>query len=60
MKTWLEYSVFELFSNRKCHELGPWLMDQRRVRSMVYWPPWPAVELTRARPSDRSGHGGLP
>jgi hypothetical protein len=55
MKKWLEYSVFELFSNRKCHGLGPWLMDQHRARSMVDRPPWPVVVLTRARPSGRSG-----
>jgi hypothetical protein len=26
---WLEYLISELFSNRKCHGLGPWLVDQR-------------------------------
>jgi hypothetical protein len=46
IEKWLEYSIFELFSNRKWHGLGPWLMDQ---------PPWPVVELTGARPSGRSG-----
>jgi hypothetical protein len=55
MKKWLEYSVFKLFSNRKWHGLGPWLMDQRRARSMVDRPPWPAVELTGSRPSRLSG-----
>jgi hypothetical protein len=28
---WLEYLIHELFSNRKCHGLGPWLVDQRRA-----------------------------
>jgi hypothetical protein len=55
MKRWLEDSVFKLFSNRKWHELGPWLMDQRRARSMVDRPPGPVVELTRVRPSGRFG-----
>jgi hypothetical protein len=54
MKKWLEYSIFELFSNRKWHGLGPWLVDQHRARSMVDRPSWPAVELIRARPSGRS------
>jgi hypothetical protein len=30
MKKWLEYSIPKLFSNRKCHGLGPWFMDQCR------------------------------
>jgi hypothetical protein len=30
MKKWLEYSIPELFSNRKCHGLVPWLVDKRR------------------------------
>jgi hypothetical protein len=30
MKKWLEYLVPELFSNRKCHGLDPWLVDQCR------------------------------
>jgi hypothetical protein len=34
--------------------LTPWLMDQRRARSMVDRPPWPATELDGARPSGRS------
>jgi hypothetical protein len=55
MKKWLEYSIFELFSNRKWHGLGPWLVDQHRVMFMVDRPPWAAVELTRARPGHRSG-----
>jgi hypothetical protein len=55
MKKWLEYSIFELFSNRKCHGLGPWLMDQRQARTMVDQPPWTVVELTGAQPSCRSG-----
>jgi hypothetical protein len=61
MKMWLEYSVFKLFSNRKWHGLGPWLMDQRRAWSMEDRPPSPAVELTgacstsRSRPRRRTG-----
>jgi hypothetical protein len=55
IEKWLEYSIFELFSNRKWHGLGPWLMDQPRVWSMVDQPPWLVVELTGARPSGRSG-----
>jgi hypothetical protein len=36
---WLEYLISELFSNRKCHGLGPWFVDQRQGgRSMG--PPW--------------------
>jgi hypothetical protein len=57
MKRWLEYSVFKLFSNRKWHGLGPWLVDQHMTLSMVDWPPWPAVELTEAWPSVAPGHG---
>jgi hypothetical protein len=26
---WLGYLISELISNRKCHGLGPWLVDQR-------------------------------
>jgi hypothetical protein len=50
MKKWLEYSIPELFSNRKCHGLGPWLMDQRRGgRSMG--PPWtPPVADGKSKP----------
>jgi hypothetical protein len=55
MKKGLEYSIFKLLSNKKWHGLGPWLVDQRRAQSMVDRPPWPAVELTGARPSGRSG-----
>jgi hypothetical protein len=55
MKKWPKYLIFELFSNRKWHGLSPWLVDQRQAWSMVDRPPWPAVELTRARPSGRSG-----
>jgi hypothetical protein len=51
MKKWLEYLVFEFFSNRKWHGLGLWLVDQRRAWSMVDRPPLLAVELTGARPS---------
>jgi hypothetical protein len=39
MKRWLEYSIPELFSNRKCHGLGPWLVDQRRG-GLSTDPPW--------------------
>jgi hypothetical protein len=49
---WLEYLVSKLFSNRKHRGLGLWCMDQRRAWSMV---DRPAMELTRARPSSRSG-----
>jgi hypothetical protein len=51
----MEYPVFKLFSIRKCCGLGPWLLDQRRARCMVDRPPWPALELTGARPSGCSG-----
>jgi hypothetical protein len=54
MKKWLKYLIFKLFSNRKWHRLDPWLVDQRRAQSMVDRPPWPAVELTGARPSGLS------
>jgi hypothetical protein len=39
MKKWLEYSIPELFSNRKCHGLGSWLVDQRRGGRST-GPPW--------------------
>jgi hypothetical protein len=55
MKKWLEYLVFELFSNRKWHGLDPWLMDQHRAQSMLDQPQWPAMELTGPRPSGCSG-----
>jgi hypothetical protein len=45
----------DLFPNRKCHGLDPWLVDQHKARSMVDRSPWPAVELTGAWPSSRSG-----
>jgi hypothetical protein len=35
--------------------LNPWLGDQRRKRSTVDQPPWPAIELDGARPSGRCG-----
>jgi hypothetical protein len=54
MKMWLEYSIFELFSNRNWHGLASWLVDKRRAWSMVDRPPWPVMELTGARPSGHS------
>jgi hypothetical protein len=35
MKKWLEYLVSELFSNRNCRGLGPWLS--------IPWLLWPIV-----------------
>jgi hypothetical protein len=35
MKKWLEYLVSELFSNRKCRGLGPWLGRPRLLWLMV-------------------------
>jgi hypothetical protein len=35
MKKWLGYLVFELFSNRKCRGLGPWLGRPRLLRLTV-------------------------
>jgi hypothetical protein len=35
MKKWLEYLVSELFSNRKCHGLGPWLGRPRLLQLTV-------------------------
>jgi hypothetical protein len=45
----------DLFCNEKCGGPSPQAVDQRRARSMVDWPAWPPMELTRARPSGRSG-----
>jgi hypothetical protein len=47
---WLEYLIFELFSNRKWLGLGPWLVDQSwGGRSMVppRTPQWPAAGARR-------------
>jgi hypothetical protein len=35
MKKWLEYLVFELFSNRKCRGLNPWLGRPRLLQLTV-------------------------
>jgi hypothetical protein len=35
MKKWLEYLISELFSNRKCHGLCPWLGRPRLLWLMV-------------------------
>jgi hypothetical protein len=51
MKKWLEYLIPELFSNRKCHGLGPWLVDQRRGGRST-GPPWTHGGADR-------GHGGV-
>jgi hypothetical protein len=51
MKKWLEYSIPELFSNMKCHGLGPWLVDQRRGGRST-GPPWTHGGADR-------GHGGV-
>jgi hypothetical protein len=53
-KTGLNFRLRFIFQWKK-HRFSPWLMDQRRARSTVDRPPWPAVELTRARSSGRSG-----
>jgi hypothetical protein len=50
MKKWLEYSIPELFSNRKCHGLSPWLVDQCRGGQST-GPPWTHGGADR-------GHGG--
>jgi hypothetical protein len=58
----LEYLIPELFANRKCHGLGPWLVDQRRGgRSMG--PSWtPPVADGKSSPElglvATPGHGG--
>jgi hypothetical protein len=50
MKKWLEYSIPELFSKRKCHGLSPWLVDQRRGGRST-GPPWTHGGVDK-------GHGG--
>jgi hypothetical protein len=61
---WLEYLILELFSNQKCHGLGPWLVDQcrgGRSTGPLWTPPVadgkssPELGLTAA-----PGHGGSP
>jgi hypothetical protein len=64
MKKWLEYSIPELFSNRKCHGLGPWLVDQRRGGRST-GPPWtPLVADGKGSPelglAAAPGHRGSP
>jgi hypothetical protein len=64
MKKWLEYSIPELFSNRKCHRLGPWLVDQRRGGRST-GPPWtPPVADGKSSPelglAAAPDHGGSP
>jgi hypothetical protein len=64
MKKWLEYSIPELFSNRKCHGLGPWLVDQRRGGRYT-GPPWtPPVADSKSSPelglAAAPSHGGSP
>jgi hypothetical protein len=67
MKKWLEYLIPKLFSNRKCHGLGPWLVHQRRGgRSMGQ--PWThggadtghGSALIGAWPLASAEHGSLP
>jgi hypothetical protein len=50
-----DFPAQDLFCKEKCGGPGPQAVNQRRARSMVDRPPWPAVELTKARPSGRSG-----
>jgi hypothetical protein len=64
MKKWLEYLIPELFSNRKCHELGPWLVDQRRGGRST-GPPWTPPMADGKGSSELGlaaalGHGGSP
>jgi hypothetical protein len=40
MEKWLEYLVSELFSNRKCRGLGPWLGRPRLLRLTVNQGAW--------------------
>jgi hypothetical protein len=61
---WLEYLIPELFSNRKCHGLNPWLVDQR-WGSRSTGPPWtPPVADGKSSPelglAAAPGHGGSP
>jgi hypothetical protein len=46
-----DFPARDLFCKEKCGGPGPQAVDQRRARSVVDRPPWPAVELTGARPS---------
>jgi hypothetical protein len=62
MKKWLEYLIPELFSNRKCHGLGAWLVDQLRGGRST-GPPWtPPVADGKGSPelglAAALGHGG--
>jgi hypothetical protein len=64
MKKWLEYSIPELFSNRKWHGLGPRLVDQRRGGRST-GPPWtPPVVNGKGSPelglAAAPGHSGSP
>jgi hypothetical protein len=64
MKKCLEYSIPELFSNRKWHGLGPWLVDQLRGGRST-GPPWtPPVADGKGSPelglAAAPGHGGSP
>jgi hypothetical protein len=64
MKKWLEYLISELFSNRKCQGLGPWLVDQRRGGRST-GPSWtPPVADGKSSPelslAAAPGHGGSP
>jgi hypothetical protein len=67
MKNWLEYSILELFSNRKCHGLGPWLVDQCQGGRST-GPPWThggadrghGSALTGAWPPASAEHGSSP
>jgi hypothetical protein len=60
MKKWLEYPIFELFSNRKYRGLIPWLVDQHwRV---PWWTAhhgrlWSSPKLSLAA---ALSHGGFP
>jgi hypothetical protein len=61
---WLEYLISELFSNRKCHGLGPWFVDQRRG-GWSTGPPWISpVANGKSSPelglAGTPGHGGSP
>jgi hypothetical protein len=49
MKKWLEYVVSELFSNRKCRGLGPWLGAWPHCHSRAW-------ELTSGGTTERRGH----
>jgi hypothetical protein len=49
------FSGLDLFSNRKCGGLSPWLVHQRSAWSVVNQSPWPAMELIGAQRSGRLG-----